>query len=111
MLVKMAGVTTLPNMDDIATEQARSRDAAQRAKNFAATADEDLVWLMSHKQGRRLMASLLDVTGVFRSSYTGTEETTFREGARNVGLRYFAKITDLCPDHYVTMLKEHKDNA
>lgn len=109
--MKTAPFTTLPHMDDITTEVSRAQDAAQRAKNLAATADEDLVWLMSHKQGRRLMASLLDVTGVFRSSYTGTEETTFREGARNVGLRYFAKITDRCPDHYVTMLKEHKDNA
>lgn len=107
----MAPPNTLLSMDDIATEVARTKEAVQRAKNLAATADEDLIWLMSHKQGRRLMASLLDVTGVFRSSYTGTEETTFREGARNVGLRYFAKITDLCPDHYVTMLKEHKDNA
>jgi hypothetical protein len=98
-------------MDDIATEVARVESASQRAKNLADTADEDLRWLMSHKQGRRLMNSLLEVTAVFQSSYTGTEETFFREGARNVGLRYLAKITDLCPDHYVTMLKEHKENA
>ena len=98
-------------MDDIATEIARADAARVRAENARATEEDDLKWLMSHKQGRRLISGLLNATGVFRSSFAGSDEMDFREWARNVGLRYFADITDLCPDQYVLMLKEHKEDA
>lgn len=83
---------------------------AQSEDNLRATAQEeaDLEWMMSDPRGRRIMWGLLGVTGVFRSSYTGDNGTFFKEGARNVGLIFMAKVNDICPVHYGEMLMEQR---
>lgn len=68
---------------------------------------EDLKWLMAHKPGRRIMWGLLDLAGVYRTSFNNSGSVTaFNEGQRNVGLRYVAKIQEQMPDQYLLMLKE-----
>ena len=69
----------------------------------------DVKWLMKTRQGRRIMWRLLEATGVFRLSYTGDNDTFFREGARNIGLMQMALINKVCPEHYTTMVQEQKD--
>jgi hypothetical protein len=71
---------------------------------------EDLKWLMAHKPGRRFMWRLLEMAGVYRTSFhTSGSVTAFNEGQRNVGLRYVAEIQELTPDNYLAMLKERNE--
>ena len=70
---------------------------------------EDLKWIMSNKRGRRYIWKVLGFAGVYRTSFTGNSSTFFNEGMRNVGLRIVQEIHDVCPDHYLTMMKEGKD--
>lgn len=67
---------------------------------------DDFKWLMSDPRGRRLVWMLLEMTGVYRSSFTGNSETFFREGERNIGLKLVHKIHSNCPEKYATMTKE-----
>jgi hypothetical protein len=71
---------------------------------------EDMKWLMAHKPGRRFMWRLLELAGVYRTSFNNSGSVTaFNEGQRNVGLRYVAEIQELTPDHYLLMLKERNE--
>ena len=72
---------------------------------------EDFLWLMGDPRGRRIMWRLLEMTGIYRSSFTGNSETFFREGARNVGLQLVAEIHNLCPEQYSLMTQEQRDHA
>lgn len=77
------------------------------AKHKAEQALLDIEWLMLSVQGRRIVWRLLEITGVYRSSYTGDNDTFFKEGARNVGLILMADIQRIAPDQFTLMLKEH----
>ena len=72
--------------------------------------EEDLRWFLHGARGRRVMWGLLSVCGVFRSSFTGNSETFFREGERNIGLRYMKDIMELCPDALTLMTNEAREN-
>ena len=89
--------------------QAREKNLLEKSEKQALQASkevDDVRWLMSEERGRRLMWGLLTTAGVFRTSYTGDNGTFFREGERNVGLRYLALIHAHCPDAYNAMVME-----
>jgi hypothetical protein len=67
----------------------------------------DIKWLMAHKQGRRFVHRLLARAGIYRSSFTNSSETYFREGERNVGLFVINEVSEASHDNYLTMLQEH----
>lgn len=68
----------------------------------------DLAWLMSHEQGRRIVARLLDLSGVERNSFTGNSTTFYNEGARSLGVLLLAEVKAVAWDHYIAMLKEQR---
>ena len=87
--------------DRIAEEQARQLKFRQET--------EDIKWLMAHKQGRRIVYRLFELTGVHRTSFnTNSMVTSFNEGQRNVGLKLLEDVTIACPEQYVLTLKEGK---
>ena len=103
---------TMSNFDptDI---QAHEKAASEQEKLDRITKRQeadDIKWLMSDPRGRRIMWGLLELTGVYRSSFTGNSETFFREGERNVGLKLVHKIHAHCPEKYATMTKEMNDD-
>lgn len=67
---------------------------------------------MSDKRGRRFMRQLFATAGVYRSSFTGDRALTdFKEGERNIGLRFLHDVLAACPDRYFDMLREqHADD-
>jgi hypothetical protein len=91
--------------DLTANEEAR-RERARQLRTERYLASEDIKWLMGTKRGRRIVWRLLERTGVYRSSFTGDNETFFREGERNVGLMLMAQINESCPESYTLMMKE-----
>lgn len=82
-----------------------------RREQFAS----DFCWFMADPRGRRLMLRLLERLGMFRTTFNETEANpslgmAFREGQKNIGYRLLSDMNDLCPNHYIEMLKE-KSNA
>lgn len=69
---------------------------------------KNLQWVMSDKRGRSFIWALLSLTGVFRISYTGTSETYFREGMRNIGVQLLADLKTYCTETYKAMEREQE---
>jgi len=68
---------------------------------------EDIKWLLSSKQGRRIVWRLLAATGIHRNSFTGNSTTFFREGERNVGLRFTRDFMAAAAEEYRIMWTEN----
>ena len=81
---------------------------AARHKADRTRADElgDLRSILGAPEGRRLMWRYLTRCGVFKTSMTGSSQTFFLEGQRNVGLWLLADINAADPGAYVQMLAE-----
>lgn len=103
----LESVVTMHDTDD--TLQARDADRQARSKQSRQQEANDLKWLMSTEQGRRVAGRVLALTGIHQSSFTGNSETFFKEGRRSVGLALEAEITTHCFSEYLLMLKEHKE--
>lgn len=98
---------------DIAGEEQRRNERAEREKRFAALTRQNIEWIMSTREGRRFMWGLLERSRVFQLSYAGPgadATTNFREGGRNVGLYYLTLIGEHCEAEYSLMIKEKKED-
>ena len=86
------------------------RTTTARKQSLARKQEEgDITWLMSDPRGRRIVWSQLAAAGVYKTSFDPTAMTmAFNEGRRSEGLRLLALIAALCPDHYLTMMKEQQ---
>lgn len=68
----------------------------------------DIRFLISSVQGKRVFWKYLELCGVYKSSFTGSSETFFLEGQRNIGLKILADIMEADPKAYVSMMEMHK---
>lgn len=68
----------------------------------------DLRELLSTPAGRRFFWRYLTYTGVYQISFTGSSETFFREGRRDVGLKMLADITEADPDGFILLMQENR---
>ena len=90
-------------LDRSRTEQA---DKEKRARRLEI---EDLQQVMRTKAGRRHIWRLLEVTGVYRTSFASDPlQTAFNEGQRNIGLRTLSDCLSYAEPEYTLMLKEHR---
>lgn len=80
----------------------------ERNKFKQDTEDNDLKFLLSTDQGRRFIWNMLEKCGVFKSSFTGSSETFFLEGQRNIGLKLMSDIMRVDPESYLKMIKSNK---
>ena len=103
-----------PNMRRDPTDIRRQEAEAQRDERAAKVKRDkevaDFKQVVSTKEGRRFIWRLLEEAGVYRSSFTGTSQTFFLEGQRNMGLLLIREIHEICPDVYTTMLKEQESH-
>jgi hypothetical protein len=89
--------------------QERQREDIESARKLERDQEKaDFAWIMSDRRGRRFMWHMLEVTGVYRTSFTGNSTTFFNEGQRNVGLKLISDIHEFAPDSYTTMLEEQR---
>jgi hypothetical protein len=94
---------------DLHAEERDAKKAARDAELAKQTEEDDIKWLMGHKQGRRIMYRLLAAAGVFRSSFnTNNAVMSFNEGQRNLGIAHQDAVLAHCPEQYMVMLREHK---
>ena len=97
-------------MTDADPIESSQKDAKAKNRLAALTENEDVIWLMSNKRGRRIVNRLLDRTGVYRLSFhTNALQMAFNEGNRNLGNSLLAQITVLCPERYTELLNEARD--
>lgn len=95
---------------DIRRQEEEAERDARQASIQRAQEVEDFKHVVGSVEGRRFLWRLLEKTGVYRSSFTGSSETFFREGQRNVGLFLIGEIHEICPEVYTTMLKEQRND-
>lgn len=95
---------------DIRRQEEEAEEQARQASITRAQEIEDFKTIAASVEGRRFLWRLLEKTGVYRSSFTGSSETFFREGQRNVGLFLIGEIHEICPEVYATMLKEQRND-
>jgi hypothetical protein len=93
---------------DIAQQEEAQADTEIRKRLARETEESDFKWLMSSKRGRRIVWRLLDLAGVFRSSFNPTAMVmAFNEGNRNYGNRTLSLVHQYCPELYPQMMKEN----
>lgn len=96
---------------DLRGQQEDKREAEAAERLARKTEIADLKWLMSSKQGRRIMWRLLEMSGPFRMSFdTNAMRMAFNEGSRNMGNRLFNEVMTLCPEMYPVMAKEQEND-
>ena len=91
--------------DDEGQVEAQKRKADRIRERELA----DLRAVLATAEGRRLVWRYLTRCGVFKTSMTGSSQTFFLEGQRNVGLWLLADINAADPAAYVQMLAESRE--
>lgn len=72
----------------------------------------DVKAVMESKNGRNFMYRVIDMTGVYRTSYNPEmpdSHTTFKEGGRNVGLFLIAELQEASPALFMKMIEENSN--
>lgn len=104
-------VNPMSSTDPFESESKQLADRKAAAKLASINDAEDLRWLMSNKRGRRIVWRWLEKAGVYRSSFNHSGSvTSFNEGMRNIGLMLLSEIHECCPEHYLTMIMEQKND-
>jgi len=91
-----------------ASDEKQIAEAKQKVKNRQDQEKDDLKYVLASAQGRRFIYKTLELTGIYKSSFTGSSETFFLEGQRNIGLKLLAKVQEVDFDGYLKMLNEFK---
>lgn len=86
-------------------------DGNRKAKDARREELRDLEFVLSSREGRRFVWKLLEMCGVFTSSFTGNSQTFFLEGQRNIGLKVLADVNEASLEKYVVMMKEAKGDS
>lgn len=67
---------------------------------------EELRQLLETYGGRSYIWRLLDMCGVYKTSFTGNSTTFFNEGRRDIGLRILEELFEASPNVYTLMRSE-----
>jgi len=68
---------------------------------------DDLLWLLSHEQGRRIAWQWMGDAGVFRNPFTQSDaQLAFNCGAMNEGQRLLDSVMRHAPEAFVQMMRE-----
>lgn len=91
-----------------AADETQVKKASSKVKSLREKQLNDVRFILSDVQGRRFLYRYLEEAGVFKSSFTGSSETFFNEGQRNIGLKLLADITEADVEAFVKMMAEAK---
>lgn len=98
--------------DPFDDDDARVAEQAATAARRAARERDDWRWLLGDPRGRRIVWSLLEGAGVFRSSFSAgqSDQTAFNEGGRNTGLRILTHVMEADADAFLTMQRDARES-
>ncbi len=99
------------NPSDLKGEARRDRERAQRDDVARVLRERDVRWLMeAGPKGRAFAYNFLKEAGVWDDSFSSNALVMARnEGRRSVGMKLMNAIHKVCPDAYLTMLNEHRE--
>jgi hypothetical protein len=95
-------------MQTNAADPRQIREAKQTSREIRKQELKDVGLILSTIEGRRFFFRYLCECGIFKTSFTGSSETFFREGQRNVGLSLLADLNDADPTMYAKIMEENR---
>lgn len=95
------------NFFDSEYEQKKVNDEKEIRQEWLKLLD-DMRWILSTPKGRRVIWWLLGIAGVFRISFApkDSNQTSFNEGSRDIGLRLLRVVQSANPKAYSQMEDE-----
>jgi hypothetical protein len=87
------------------SETSKQQEAA-RAKRIEAAQRKDIGVLLDLPEFRRYLKRYLSICSVFKTTFTGTSETFFKEGQRSVGTTMFGEIMQVGPERFSALMAE-----
>lgn len=89
-------------MTFVASDERSVKNRKRRERRAKERAQADIRFVMSSKEGRRVMWRLLCDCGVFNTSFTIPNGLTlaFNEGNRNAGLRLLTMLQECCLEEF-----------
>lgn len=84
------------------------KEADQNQKAARKQELDDIRFVLSSVQGRRMLFRQLAVSGLHRSSMTGSVWTYFHEGERSIANRLLIDIEEADTEAYFQMVRENR---
>ncbi|EKN4374687.1 TPA: hypothetical protein ACM30P_000530 [Escherichia coli] len=98
-------------MTDYEDDQLKEENA-RKQRDMAQREIDDIRFVMSSEQGRRVVWSVLEKGRVFSAiSPMDAMAMAFNEGQRNLALELFQRVMAHCPEQYLKMAKEASDRS
>lgn len=82
------------------------KNEARRAERIQQAEQDDIRALMEIPEFRRYLRRYLEITSVFRTTFTGNSETFFREGQRSIGTTMFGEFHMACGARFMELMAE-----
>lgn len=101
-------VTEFDVFAERADPEERQKEIAGRNKRQRDRELGDIRKVLSTPEGRRFVWRIMSTCGIFRSSMTGTSQTFFNEGQREIGLFLLNETGLARPDAFVVMQADAK---
>ncbi len=97
-------------MTDI-DDEGRKAEIDAKQQLLAQRDIDDIQFVMGSEQGRRVIWSLLEKGQVFGACFNVDPQiTAFNEGQRNLALVLFQRVMAHCPDQYLKMAAEARED-
>lgn len=88
-------------------DEERKAELEAKQQLLAQRDIDDIQFVMSSEQGRRVIWSLMEKGQVFGTCFNVEPHiTAFNEGQRNLALVLFQRVMAHCPDQYLKMATE-----
>lgn len=88
------------------------QELAKKAKEKEDRLKSSLLRVLSTREGRRVMAMVLDISGFFGSvSQTDPIRMAVSSGRRDVGVQLYGLLEESHPDLLDKLLKERRENV
>jgi hypothetical protein len=91
-----------------ASDEEAVKDKEKDLKNDRLQQLEDIKYILNTDAGKRFFQRFFEDGHVFRTSMTGNSYTYFQEGERNLALRYFGDIVEVCPEKVTELIIKEK---
>jgi len=98
-----------PSLVKNAADVEQVNTAAQKSESRQDRDANDVREVMNSVRGRRFIWNKLAFCGLYKTSYAGEHEIFYNEGMRNIGLKILADVSEACPEAYLLMQKENRE--
>lgn len=95
-------------MDYVASDEKQVKDKAKKFKNTREQELEDVKDILKNPAGVRFFKRIMTEGSVFTTTFTGNSQTFFKEGARNLALKFLGDVAEAAPNKFTEIIMENK---